>query len=118
MVCLQDVTVTVLCYTLPILVRAVHELRSTGPGPAAGLYAAIVVLLVLASSAYSTKWPERWAPGRFDLIGNSHQVLVWDPAGVRVHACMGDPCTLQPCHVLHSASPAQGEAPEGVRRCQ
>ena len=71
---LQDVTVTVLCYTLPILVQAVRELRGSGPGPATALYAAIFGLLVLASSAYSCKWPERWSPGRFDLVGNSHQV--------------------------------------------
>ena len=70
----QDVTVTVLCYTWPMLVQAAREVRLGDPGLATGLYAAIFTLLVLASSAYSSKWPERWAPGRFDLIGNSHQV--------------------------------------------
>ena len=67
---------TVLCYTFPIAAQALRELHTSGPGPACGLYGAIVVLLVLASTAYSCKWPEIWAPGRFDLIGNSHQVRV------------------------------------------
>lgn len=71
---MQDVTVTVLCYTLPMLVQTCRELKASGPGPATALYGAIFALLILASSAYSLKFPERWAPGKFDLIANSHQV--------------------------------------------
>ncbi|KAK9802032.1 hypothetical protein WJX73_003656 [Symbiochloris irregularis] len=71
----KDVTVTVVCYTFPVATQAGRELLASRPGPACALYLAVVVLLVLGSSAYSKKWPERWAPGRFDLLGNSHQVM-------------------------------------------
>lgn len=74
-ICVQDVTVTVLCYTLPVLVQALHELCTSGPGLGTWCYGSIFCLLVAGSSAYSQRWPERWAPGRFDLVGSSHQVM-------------------------------------------
>ena len=65
---------TVLCYTLPVLLQAAREVVAGQPGAACIAYLGIFTLLVLGSSAYSQKWPERWSPGTFDLLGNSHQV--------------------------------------------
>ena len=31
--------------------------------------------LVVAARAYALHLPERWAPGRFDHVGNSHQIM-------------------------------------------
>lgn len=74
---------TVVCYTFPVATQGLRELLASRPGPACALYLAILVLLVVGSSAYAQKWPERWAPGRFDLFGNSHQVIrTADPSGL------------------------------------
>ena len=77
----QDVTVTVLCYTLPILLQAGREAAAGAFGTACTAYLGVAALLVVGSSAYSHRWPERWSPGSFDLLGNSHQV--------RGAACVG-----------------------------
>ena len=72
---------TVLCYTLPILLQAGREVAAGLFGTACKAYLGVFTLLVVGSSAYSQQWPERWSPGSFDLLGNSHQV--------RVAACVG-----------------------------
>ena len=70
---------TVLCYTLPMLLQAGRELAAGSSGTACAAYLGVFLLLILGSSAYSGKWPERWSPGTFDLIGNSHQVSCASP---------------------------------------
>ena len=72
---------TVLCYTLPILLQAGREVAAGLFGTACKAYFGVFTLLVVGSSAYSQQWPERWSPGSFDLLGNSHQV--------RGAACVG-----------------------------
>jgi Haemolysin-III related len=41
---------------------------------------AVVLLMYLAGWLYSRHLPERWRPGGYDLVGNSHQ---WMHALVR-----------------------------------
>lgn len=52
-----------------------QELVSQGPGQATALVAATLVTLKVGGAAYAHHYPERWAPGRFDLVGNSHQLM-------------------------------------------
>jgi len=51
------------------------------PGPQTALTAAVVALMYAAAWLYSRHLPERWRPGAYDLVGNSHQ---WMHALVRV----------------------------------
>ena len=46
-----------------------------GPGPCTLYFAGIVVCLYIAAWFYARHLPERWYPGRFDLFGNSHQIM-------------------------------------------
>lgn len=39
------------------------------------MLAAILALLYVAAWFYSRHLPERWSPGAYDLIGNSHQIM-------------------------------------------
>jgi adiponectin receptor len=59
------------CYWWPIAYAAIVY-----PGPWTVL-ATIGVPLVLGASAwvYSTHWPQRIAPGQFDVLGHSHQLM-------------------------------------------
>ena len=43
------------------------------PGAQAGMLGAVVSLMYLAGWLYSRHLPERWRPGAYDLVGNSHQ---------------------------------------------
>lgn len=51
------------------------------PGPQAAMLGGVVLLMYLAGWLYSRHLPERWRPGAYDLVGNSHQ---WMHALVRV----------------------------------
>ena len=43
------------------------------PGPQAAMLGGVVLLMYLAGWLYSRHLPERWRPGAYDLVGNSHQ---------------------------------------------
>jgi predicted membrane channel-forming protein YqfA (hemolysin III family) len=43
------------------------------PGPQTAMLGGVVLLMYLAGWLYSRHLPERWRPGAYDLVGNSHQ---------------------------------------------
>lgn len=38
-------------------------------------FALILSTNAIGATSYVFRWPERWLPGRFDFIGNGHQIL-------------------------------------------
>ncbi|KAK1858473.1 hypothetical protein I4F81_001078 [Pyropia yezoensis] len=90
----RDMAVIVACYLLPMVVHAVWWAVTGAPGgsvggggawsspltptPASAREAAMWGLVAAASVGtggllYAKHWPELWAPGRFDVVGHSHQ---------------------------------------------
>jgi predicted membrane channel-forming protein YqfA (hemolysin III family) len=78
----------VACYWAPMAAQAWHDVASASAAFSAsssvrfyhGLGAARAALGVLLSlmagaATYATGWPERRWPGRFDLVGSSHQLM-------------------------------------------
>lgn len=58
------------------VVPAAHFLVASAPGRAAigGMFSAQIALTGIAVIFYVRYYPERFAPGKFDLWGNSHQL--------------------------------------------
>lgn len=82
----RDMAVLVACYLLPMVAHAAWWAAAGGrewaspltPTPAAAREAATWGLVATASVGtggllYAKHWPELWAPGRFDIVGHSHQ---------------------------------------------
>lgn len=88
----RDMAVLVACYLAPMLGHAAWWAVTSAPGgvgggawsspltppPAAAREAATWGLVAAASVGagglvYAKHWPEVWAPGRFDVVGHSHQ---------------------------------------------
>ncbi len=51
------------------------EVYDQGAGQVTALVTGTVVTLIIGGKMYAQHYPERWAPGRFDLVGNSHQLM-------------------------------------------
>eukprot|EP00884_Botryococcus_braunii_P020432 jgi/Botrbrau1/7072/Bobra.0165s0094.1 len=71
----MDIGLMVFTYTIPALVEAGREVVGGQLGTACWLYGGMWVAMCFASGSYAVRWPERWWPGRFDLVGNSHQMM-------------------------------------------
>lgn len=82
----RDMAVLVACYLLPMVAHAAWWAAAGGgewsspltPTRAAAREAATWGLVAAASVGtggllYAKHWPELWAPGRFDIVGHSHQ---------------------------------------------
>lgn len=69
------------------------------PGAEGALLAAILALLYVAAWFYSRHLPERWRPGAYDYVGNSHQIM---------HSLVLAPlaCHARPPHAPGSDPPA------------
>ncbi|CAA6661448.1 unnamed protein product [Spirodela intermedia] len=67
------------CMGLSGVVPIMHKVIRFGDRPAAlvttGYEAAMGVLYALATVVYSSRMPERWMPGTFDILGHSHQLF-------------------------------------------
>jgi len=64
----------------------------TAPGAVAtAAYEALMgALYGLGVAVYAARVPERWAPGRFDLVGHSHQLFhLFVVAGAYAHYLAG-----------------------------
>ena len=64
----------------------------TAPGAvaSAGYEALMGALYALGVAVYAARVPERWAPGRFDLVGHSHQLFhLFVIAGAYAHYLAG-----------------------------
>ena len=68
---MQAVTTTVAVYASPVYFAAIRELSTQGWGTICNLAAAIATTFVISTLTYGCKYPERLAPGKFDLIGMS-----------------------------------------------
>ena len=64
-----------LCFTIPLLVACAYELLWAGLGACTMITAASISCLVMGGLCYVHRMPERWFPGRLDLVGNSHQLM-------------------------------------------
>lgn len=71
----QRVGIMMLCFTAPLVIACGHELLYYGLGKCSLLLAATTSCLVIGGLAYVHRVPERWLPGKLDLIGNSHQLM-------------------------------------------
>ena len=58
-------------------------LRAAGPGTCTALVLGMLGCLYISLWFYARHLPERWYPGRFDLVGNSHQA-----SGARPHVAV------------------------------
>lgn len=72
------------------VVPCIHKLflHSTEPGAIKTLTLEVLMGMLYAAGAvvYATRIPERWAPGKFDIAGNSHQLFhMLVVAGAYVH---------------------------------
>lgn len=72
------------------VVPCIHKLflHSTEPGAIKTLTLEVLMGMLYATGAvvYATRIPERWAPGKFDIAGNSHQLFhMLVVAGAYVH---------------------------------
>eukprot|EP00188_Purpureofilum_apyrenoidigerum_P001791 Plantae.Rhodophyta-Purpureofilum_apyrenoidigerum.ctg20262.p1 GENE.Plantae.Rhodophyta-Purpureofilum_apyrenoidigerum.ctg20262~~Plantae.Rhodophyta-Purpureofilum_apyrenoidigerum.ctg20262.p1 ORF type:complete len:290 (+),score=35.49 Plantae.Rhodophyta-Purpureofilum_apyrenoidigerum.ctg20262:76-945(+) len=72
----KQVAVLVVAYTLPVVVQTLSDVSN-------GLYwdgtlphcLVLAFILETGRQCYSKHLPEKWAPGRFDYFGNSHQIM-------------------------------------------
>jgi adiponectin receptor len=77
------------------VVPIAHKLllySGTAPGAvaSAGYEALMGTLYALGVAVYAARVPERWAPGRFDLVGHSHQLFhLFVIAGAYAHYLAG-----------------------------
>ena len=53
---------------------SLYSQRMAGPGTCTALVLGMLACLYVSLWFYARHLPERWFPGRFDIIGNSHQV--------------------------------------------
>ena len=60
-------------YTAPLAWQAARELAGGNIGPAGEALAGVVACLGLSAFVCTQHVPERWHPGRYDLVGQSHQ---------------------------------------------
>lgn len=68
---LQAVTTTIVCYASPLVLASLSEYQSEGWGKICNLTFAIACTFIISTLTYGCKYPERLAPGKFDLIGTS-----------------------------------------------
>ena len=62
-------------YTAPLAWQAARELWTSGAAGLAGeTLAGVAACLGLSAYVCTQHVPERWSPGRYDLVGQSHQV--------------------------------------------
>ena len=71
----QRVGTMMLCFTAPLVIACICELLYYGIGACIMLTVAIISCLVIGGLAYVHRVPERWLPGKLDLVGNSHQLM-------------------------------------------
>ncbi len=88
-------------YTAPLAWQAAREAAAGGVGAAGEALAGVAACLGLSAYVTSQHVPERWHPGRYDLVGQSHQAR--GPAS--------DPSALAPRG--HPSAPAT----PGLIRC-
>ena len=82
------------CMGVSGLVPIMHKLVAFSDRPAAILSTGYELLMGtfygLGVAVYATRVPERWKPGEFDLVGNSHQLFhVLVIAGAYTHYLAG-----------------------------
>jgi len=76
----RRVSLAVACYLTPMVAALVADVRRDAAGGPA-LWGCVLTwgALTLGGCVYALQIPEKWAPGRFDRWGHSHQIM---------HACV------------------------------
>lgn len=74
---IQDATMTVVGFLLPVTFAACSDFVVEGMkfGELQRWTIALLVVDLIGATSYILRWPERWFPGRFDFIGNGHQIM-------------------------------------------
>lgn len=67
----------VLCYWFPMLHKAVRDVMAQRLSISAAAAAGVLLSLGFGSYVFKAAVPEKFAPGKFDTLFSSHQIMHW-----------------------------------------